>query len=329
MLKPRPYHVRHRSGPSLGLAVLATILVGAGSLWLLSGCTAGTPNIDGADPTQTVGIEGTPSLAPPTEAPTAAILPPTALEVSPGSLRGKYASIDEMPIAAETKDAIKELLKESDVFIITEHVIVSIDRRLFARTKSNKVTGEGTDPAAALDSIQLMSPEFSDNLDDAYLLVRKLSDTTPARDGVGGVIKRMTVDNTIPLILNYTAEPDETFSIINTVTSCDNIVFKGVQRVDLFSVDPGAIGNFQQRRGKPEQYQAASLASFCLATTANPYFPYDRIQALNENPFYSVPTGLVLPITKQIETFLVPFKDEAAPEWRGIFKVTGTPFVSP
>lgn len=279
---------------------------------------------------------------------------PTPTEVTPGpGANGKYETIDQLPLSEVKKNAIKELIRDDEVFIITDRGMVTIEKALQTRPDTVQVL-DGIKPASQLHTITLNTksyPNASEMFDkaidvalyEAWKLKSKNTDVTfeqymATKDGVDYSFDVKAWEGTSDNV-SYQKVHDDEFIIIrwvaegtrsNILDSVGNeISFEmkdGVTAIGLFEIDPGAIGeidSFGVAREKyiPTQWLAGGLRALSAEvpkTVLHQKFSLARIR------------DSIMPAFFSIQKEILPQAEENAKTtegWDGVFTVTGSKWV--
>lgn len=247
------------------------------------GPTATIENTATATPTQTETPSSTPTNTPEETN--------TPVPETPGY--GKYESIDEAPFSEARKNAIKELTKDCEAFIITDHGMLVIEHAL--QTRPAIIKHRGSDiPVAQLHSAELdidMFPDAIERFDDALELSKfyawkiqnNIADATyedyktfigsgahPFRvwgyEGASDTKAWKDLNDDAFLILKYVAGSEKTDYVNTQASEAGFEVIGNVVAINMFLTDPARISDVPDTFGvKRENYSLGSWTGGLLA----------------------------------------------------------------
>lgn len=353
---------RQESGFPLG----RTIAGGLGALAVTAAGFLGFNKIrSGDDGSERPGVIITdPTLEPATPPPTftpevtqepAATETPTPTEVVPGpGANGKYETIDQLPLSEVKKNAIKELIRDDEVFIITDRGMVTIEKALQTRPSKIELNGEAVS-AAQLHTIALNTnsyPNASEMYDkaidvalyEAWKIKSKNTDITLEQymatkdstdysfevkgyEGTSDTVSYQKVHDDEFVIIRWVADASRS-NILDSVGNEMTFELKdGVTAIGLFEIDPGAIDEIDdwgvdREKYQPTQWVAGGLRALSAEvpkTALHQKFSLARIRDSIMPAFFN--------IQKEILPQYVDENVSTTEGFDGVFTVTGSKWV--
>lgn len=342
-----------------GLVTAAAVTVGAlvnrgGSNPEQNPNTGSTPDLTQVDPQKETTTAISSPVATETQSPPTSTAEPTPTEVAPGpGSNGKYETIDQLPLSEAKKNAIKELIRDDEVFIITDRGMMTIEKDL--QTRPSKIEYNGsTISASQLHTIALNTnsyPNASEMYDkaidvalyEAWKLKSKNKDVTfeqymATKDSVDYSFEVKGYEGTSDNI-SYQKVHDDEFVIVRWVADAsrsnildsvgNEMTFEmkdGVTAIGLFEIDPGAIeeiDSFGVDRAKyqPTQWVVSGLRALSVEV---PKTVFQQKFSLARTRQESMPAFFT------IQKELLPQAEENAKTtkgWDGVFTVTGSKWV--
>lgn len=302
------------------------------------GPTATIENTATATPTQTETPSSTPTNTPEETN--------TPVPETPGY--GKYESIDEAPFSEARKNAIKELTKDCEAFIITDHGMLVIEHAL--QNRPSKIQHEGfAQPAAQLHSAELDMDRFPDAVErfDKALGLAKFSAWKAQNnqsnatfeeykasigsvshpfevwgyEGTSNTKAWKTLSDDAFLILKYVAGSDKTDYIATQASEVGFEVIGDVVAANMFDIDPAGEGLKFNDGSLYSDYKLASTISYLLSGMSSK--PSDSIIGGSHSLSYD--RDMLIDIAFPIrETLIEGWDGKTSNGIKQIFRVTGT-----